>query len=352
MKISANYTFNNQTINYKGKSNIFRPFFLRELKKDSFEKTTTSTQSNKVSSQTSEKEIRAIYNEVFDKVLEYTPILKKLNIQKPQLTFNENLDAWAAYDFPSNTIELSTTLKENMYAFEAYNEKEDLSYATVAFKETLDEFLPKLKEQYGKIETTILNKEEKELILKGILIHELRHWTQEHILASTKGCQAPYKRKLELIKPIITAHEELVEIAKKEKLGRKNINAYKARLANARKKYCYILNYSPKEVLDENFKLSASIDLSDNEYWSIKEHFLPACLRYKNSDDNEYNSNPTEIDAFYYQAQFMFKEAMSKNMLGKIRSNVLQAILTKSVSKGFSSLESLEEHGYPSLFNG
>ena len=345
MKINNFRPIFHNTICFKGKDKSSSPFRLRQLKTDVFERTTSLINKNKkVQEDSAEIEIKKTYDEVFSKICSHIPVVKKLRITKPKLVFRENPKATAAYNFPSNTIEIDPAYKEDLYAYQIFDKDGNLIDCGISFKNKIKKSFSKDKKINCKM--IKLNPDEKKLYLKSILAHELRHWAQDHILASTKGCQEPYNYRINLINSLLSAIEELIEIAKANKSLNQNLKQYQTMLDESRKNNAYILGYAPKEFLDEDFMLETSILPYETKYWSIKDHFLPAALRYSNSDEKEYSSNPLEIDAYYFQAEFMSDEKDSK---ADIREDIFLAMMCNSIEKGFEAIEKIEEFGYPPL---
>jgi len=323
-----------KTIEFKSKKKTGNFFNLHQLKTDVFQKTASKFDVlPKTDCLLGEAEINKLYDEVFDEILEDIPILKELGAKKPKLVLRDDITSRASYDFPSNTIELNAAFKGDLYAYQVCDEVGAFD-CEIGFEDVKK--LTKLKMKSAKFDIIKLNSEEKELYLKSILAHELRHWAQEHITISTKGCQEPYYKKLQIANELMQIIEELAMLTK---ISPKQVEKPKLDLE-------YILNYKPKVVLDEDYKLSVLVDESQKRYWSIKKHFLPASLRYSNSDEKEYATNPTEIDAYCYQAEFLLS---NKNKSLNVRNDVFGAMIVDSIEKGWLFAKAIEQFGYPPL---
>ena len=336
---------------FKGKTeNNNKSFSLKRLTSDVFQKTTDSiekTKRNKLLK--SNGEIGQYYNEVFDKILMDVPVMKLLGVEKPKLIFNDKMEANAAYDFTSNTIELNPIYQEDFFACFEYGENDELQNCGIYNRTDFEGSLEQIKARSAGYQIRKLTPEEKELHIKSILVHELRHWTQEHIIASTKGCQEPYERRLGKVKELINTLEEIIIVLKENGAPRQKIKEYQAKLADAKKQHSYILSYKPKVVLSEDYKLPVSALPYENQYWSVKDHLLKAALSYSNSDDAQYSTNPKEIDAYNYQADYIVIEESKPNT--KVRAKVVEAMLMGCAKNGFSAMERLEEFGYPPLLS-
>ena len=346
MKIQSYQPIKYSPIYFQANNN--KGFNLRQLARDVFQRTTTQPDAVKqTGSEISKKEIIAIYNEAFNFTLDHNPVMKKLDIQKPKLTFVDLGNSDACYDFYSNTIKIGTKYNEDLYAYAGYDENNELIGVGIALKDTIDNGLLQLKAKADKFRVYKLNPDEKKLYIKSVLVHELRHWTQEHLLASTKGCEEHIEYRLDLIKKMTKTYEEAIQLCESSGYKERAKN-FKAALKQTATEYRYITNYKPKRILDEDFTLRTSCSFLENRYWSLKDHLLPASLCYKNSDDNEYKRNPIEIDAFNYQAEFLTDEQFS-NRTKNIRDEVFVPMFLSSAIHGGVCLDNIVQYGYPPL---
>lgn len=345
MKVSNLQNINYRSIIFSGKNKTSKPFNLRQLKADVFQRTISKTE--KVNHVKTEKEINKLYDEAFDFVATHMPIIKEMEAERPKLVFRSNMDATAAYDFPQNIIELNSSLKEDMFAFQIFDSYNDIVDCFVCTKRKMKKITAQLETESTNYKIIKLNPEEKTLCVTSALAHELRHWAQEHILVSTQGCQEPYQHKLDTVNEIIDSIQEILDYSEKYKLSSKDIRTYRKKLEEVKKQYSYILNYKPQIIFDEKQKLPLSIIPWGAQYWSIKDHFLPAALSYSNSNESEYSTNASEIDAYYFQSEYIIYNNKEKN--SSVREEVLQAILYDNIRKGFFASEKIEEFGYPPL---
>ena len=346
MKIQSYQPIKYNPINFQARNN--KSFSLKQLTRDVFQRTFPTKKAESAYLGLNEKDIMEIYDEVFEKTLKHNPIAKELNFEKPKLAFVDLGNSDACYDFFSNTINIGSKYKEEHFAYQAFDEKGMLINTSVISKNYLDSSLDLIKQISSDFQVYKLNPQEQRLYLKSVLAHELRHWVQEHVLASTMGCEEHYDYRVNLINQMISSLEELVECAKQVKSKKKDVKTYEERLAKAKKDYSYILNFKANRVLDENYNFKTSFTSFEDRYWSVKNHLLPASIKYKNSDDNEYAQNPIEIDAFYYQGEFLMEEKTSRNIKG-VRQEVFEAMLLSNAAKGYVKLENIEDYGYPPL---
>jgi len=355
MKIISYQAIKNTEPNFKNKNKTHSSFRLRQLSKDVFQKSTPSTEKcEKTNTNLSEKELNRIYDEVFEEVLRETPVLKKINAQKPKLFFKRikhskknPLEVLANYNVYTNTICMSSDFKKNAYAFEAFNENGECVLADIIFKLPLKK--KTMTTQDGEklnCKYTKLTAEEKRMLIKSSLIHELRHWMQYQLLFSTSGCEKTYEELTAPIKELRELLNTAITINKDSQKQKENRKLEKILKTND-KEYTYILNCEHTPVLSEDFKIKASMLPNENKYWSIKEHFLPASLDYNTSDNEKYESNAIEIDAYFYQSNYLVQNYSANP---NIRENVFLAMLVPKIARGELVIEKLEEFGYPPLY--
>lgn len=349
MKIDSYNTLNHIPIYFRGKNKFLKPKIFQKQKADTFEKTTSSVQKcQKTTASLSEEDrINQFYNEVFDKILFENPIMNQVNSQKPSLVFKDDMNSNATYDFTTNSLELNSKFKKDLYAFLEYDDEGEITYCDIFFEDSIKNEIKSAKANKSKYEAFRLNQTEKELYIKSILAHELRHWIQEHILVSTQNCQDVFDYKFETTSEIIEIIKHAISILRNLDMPENKIETWENKLKEANESYSYILNYKVQIIFSENQTLKLALSSQNNKFWSIKKHLLPAFLKYNNSCEKEYETNPTEIDAYNFQTEFLFKEYLNNSK--NIREKAFQAMSTISIGICFSHLEKLEEHGYPPL---
>ena len=266
-------------------------------------------QSSPVSSTWNNKRIEAIYDKTYEAVMAQNPITQELNIKKPALNFKnpdeKEEDTIASYrtgmgeiavyagNFLANDIYLCKFTDEN-------NEPVDIKIST---REDIDKYLQNPSEY--KLTTDKLTDSEKELYISSIFAHELRHCIQKHLIASTDGCKDEYKKELEDYKKTL---EELTSL-KKELAEAKGEPYVSSDDDEDLKKLNYGLNYKPKKIFDRNMTFKYSLLPSDNRYWSVNDHLHALSSKKKEDYDNNYYSDPLEIDAYNYEREFMLTQA-------------------------------------------
>ena len=280
-----------------------------------------------------ENYLNALYDEVYDDVIkqnvEINPVIGELNLQKPTLVIGDMEDDCeeASYIFPSNTIILQEkVLKKDVAAiyYEAEGEKYILQMTTT---DKLNNLMNEYKEKYPemKLSPVILNDKEKEMLIKNSFAHEIRHFIQWHLVASTEGCEDvinEYRERAVELRKLFTEIEELGKnVSEKDKLA-----------CNSD----YIDNYKPKKVLPEDTKIKFSVLEDDTRQISVKDGFRAGFLMQGPSDNDEdkelqYLSLTDEIDAFNYEAEYMqthLQNAKKGARKGLLQDIVLYEILT------------------------
>lgn len=315
-------------------------------------------------------QIAALYDKVFNEFRENNPILEELNYTKPELVFKEKEDLGAAsYNFTSNTLEITHSLFGDRFIAVYKDEQGRKADIATGTKEEVESFVQNKKEQGYNYEVIKMNKDEKELFLSSAIAHELRHSLQHHLVASTKGCQKaidenfnePTKRLNEVAKELydsykksnIKSQAELDEFNKGLIEGGaepefKTFDELQEYLNNPVEKIDYSINYKPKKLLSEDTELKLSSSNEDNTAWSVKEQLLAGIIAITSEETSEieYLAQPTEVDAYYYQFEYLAKH--SKNN-PNIRKEVADALIEEYFAKYYDGRCAMEECGYSPL---
>jgi len=254
------------------------------------------------------KRIEDIYNRTYNTVMAQNPIVNELNLTKPKLNFypdnSTNERTLLSYMGGVNEIKVQDKdfFTDKCYLCMINDKNGEVVDVQVLTQQKADNYLK--KHPNCTLTKTELNDSEKELYISSLLAHELRHCIQAHLLSSTKGCMDEYKgRFIEYEKSLRQMVELKKELAKME--GRAYIPSCEDEELN---KLGYGLNYVPKKIFDENILFKYSILPSDNRYWSVKNHFLPAGKKIQGGE-KEYYGSPLEIDASNYELEFFITEA-------------------------------------------
>lgn len=326
---------------------------LTQPTKDIFEKNIQNIKQTKQVNKP--KNYDELFEETYKEFLKQNPMFEELQIPKPKLGYSvDRSTSEAQYDFGENKIYINKErLDEDTYIVVIKNyENQDMPMDVVPKSglETIRKIYEKELPKGSYIEYIKLTQEEKELWQKSCIAHELRHCLQNHLTASLKNNQS---KTLVVIKELLQAEEELLRRIEKEQ--GKNSEAYKqeyTKYQNNKEKYSYGLNFTPHKIIDDNTTLPYSFmpDLYPehaNKKWSVKEHFERADKEYDNSDPYIYISSPLEIDAYYYQKEFIMNAARKNSE--KYRDEFIIPSLLMCADIFNRGLSVLEKNSYPPL---
>ena len=278
--------------------------------------------------QWNEAKIQAIFDETYKKVIEQhkqtNPITRDLNLQKPTIKFEEEgLNAAAAYSFCDNTVSISTiNLKEDYYLVALVDKNGEIKNSIVTLpKSQLKQTMTLIGKNYKNTKAIRLTDKEKEVYIKATLAHELRHFIQAHLMASTQDCKDTLAVSYnELYKDIKALQDDL------KADGYENV-------VDLEERFKYSKNYQPKKILDKNSTLKFSLFSDDKRKWSIKDHMLQSELAglkdeiSSNENTEEYLALPQEVDAFNYRYEYLLTQ------LGKYDENFREDIMLAIASE-------------------
>ncbi|MBR2068553.1 MAG: hypothetical protein IJ877_02205 [Candidatus Gastranaerophilales bacterium] len=329
-----------------------------------------------VSGGINEKRIEEIYNQTYETFISQNPIIGELNYTRPKLIISHDKDssADAKYNRITNNISLSANLNKDLFIVGIKDNKGKYVQAQLMSKDSVDTFLELLKGKIpdDNIKVLKLNSQEKEVWLSSAFAHELRHSMQSHLVLSTQGCSEQYKEHLlripkftqakrkeiegfiqqlnwqilqitasplsseqknELLKQITPKKEQLEEYCKKFKT------------ADIKDEDNYLLTYQPKKLLPSDTIMP--IFPGSSSYWSIKDHFAPfKSAGSANGDEKQeiYISDPNEIDAYLYGADFL---SFTDNP--QARQEVIDLLILQNENTAYEGIGLMEKYGYPSL---
>ena len=308
-----------------------------------------------------QKRIEQLYNETFEQAMSLMPHeIQELDIEKPRLFFSQknklHSGTHATYDFVNNSIKIYEQMESDDF-YICYKEDENgllTMFPTVIIGE---EQLEKMGIVQG-THTIKLSTEERNLYIKSVIAHEIRHCIQEHVLASCKSTrnqtnkmysdlQTRFSRIFEsdITKmQVLLRHFKSPEIQDKAQRYIEYYQKCSQDMGNM-----YWKKYKPKKMLDGDFALKFSILDDDNRYFSAKKHFLPA-KRNIPKDNSEgktrYYSNPFEIDAFNFQFEFLLWMQMQSDTTREDVTDLIAANIMDLVKIG---TDNLEKCGYESF---
>ena len=297
----------------------------------------------------SEQKIRHIFDEVYSDVIKTitksNPVLNEIRFKKPEILFSDGEElsqTQASYSFNDNVLNINKKIIDNDYFFICRkDENGSISqiFGNVIFGDDSDLLLGKIKEDVPDAQTVKLTDDVKELYLSSVLAHELRHFVQSHLMASTDECYQIYKEAIyEKKKEIDEASQEIISLSKEIQEIDPEFVTPQIEMTD----FSYALNYKPQKILDKDTTIKFSILPDDTSFLSVRENLLPDEIdglqgigRTDESSYEEYLSSMIEIDAFNFQSEYLLKISGDKNK--EVRNDVLCAL--------YCNLSSLVETG-------
>ena len=342
MKISPINTQIQNKINFYGirEKKIISCAF--SLPKDIFVKSTKKTEENRFNLE----HIKSLYNTVLNDSLKinfYTnPITKDLNLENPQLIIanSSNVFGVAAYNFPSNTISINEKIvNSDLYLLYSEDKKAGNNNTYGIFPEDeLKQEITSCKSLNIKAKTLKLNEKEKEFYIAASLAHEIRHFLQAHLMASTEEISPLYiKEQIDATDKynalIPSYNENLKQIEETVENCRKNgIKVIPAliEILNTQKPKNYVdttyaKNYKPTSLLERNTPFKFSMLPYDYRTITPLDFYNASFEKANNNEDNKsYYANLLEIDAYNHGLEYVF--VTKKKYEASAREIVLDSI--------------------------
>lgn len=294
-----------------------------------------------------ENRLHEIYDTTFEDIMTQTPLSETLNIEKPEIKIfkADETSPKGYYDIHLNTLFFSSRiLEEDCYLITGHPKyNKPTKIYTITPKSSLD-YIPKFAKRGKKI--IKLSDEEKEFYIKGVIVHELRHCIQEHLLLATKSTSSEYLKYLLKTNERIKQQAHILQKNNKPIDACDGFNSYEE-LIEAYDKSSHITDYYPKKLIDDDLVLKFSVDPSDNRYWSTERHILKNALGTLDPVfiGIKYFSSPFEIDANHYAAEFLKQTSLKEHVVTKNREYIIQ----NSLSQADSWMHLLKLCGYPKL---
>ena len=295
-----------------------------------------------------EKLFDETYSETINDMSKTNPIINDLAITKPKLQFedNNNLKNIGGYSFSDNSLKISRNIFDSCeYALISRDRDGNVeNYLGVCSKKNKTTSILQARKKWKNVEAIKLTLEEKNIYIKSVIAHELRHFIQQHIIASTKNCSKIQRESMQKLNLNIIA--QIDKIKEKYLSGVANIGTnINVHLLNELMSYCD--NYMPNVEFDENLAIKYSSFSDDNKYWSVKEHFLESLVIFceKNLGDNNldsYYQSSLEIDAYNYQYEYLVKQ-IPKNK--NVREEVVLSLAVPVLINRNKGLELMDKNG-------
>ena len=159
------------------------------------------------------------YNQVINLVSKTNPIIKDLELNKPQIIIKGYSDSktCGAYSFIDNTISISKDVFDiSSYIIGTVDKDGNIEkYLGLTSEKEKQEKLKKAQQLENNAELIKLSKEEQDIYVKSVFAHEIRHFIQEHLIASTEGCGQLQKDGINNFKnDVKKAREEYINLCK------------------------------------------------------------------------------------------------------------------------------------------
>lgn len=303
-----------------------------------------------------EEKYLALFDDVYDEVVEqntdeYCPDMQKVKLNKPTMKFVEKApveNAEGAYSPLDNSIEIPRyVIDEDYFSYFVKSENDDDSfYADALRKGKFDEKIKYYQENHPNGQIIEFTDKEKELYLSGLMAHEIRHFLQKHLIASTKGTGKKAKK---------------IWVKKSDKIitNLKNLELMKAWRAQLKgeeyeiQRYGepYFKTYEPDEPLKKDAKIRFSLYADDERYISAKEFLKSEIYTQKNKQKMQENgvnyayfANLQEIDAYNYGFEYLLSKMLTEAK--NVRIDMLPTASYWQKQQSDMGLEYLQKRGY------
>ena len=295
-----------------------------------------------------EQKLQMLFNEVFDESVrimsKINPDIKHLNLPKPNLIIEDysTSEKGGTYNFSDNTISITKSLLDDTeYLVCTVDENGEVSsYIGMSSKKNSKLNLEKAKMINPNAQLLKLTDKERDIYIKAVFSHEIRHFIQNHLIASTTNCGEIQKKGLdECLEKLKEAQKKYIDACKECGV---EPEADLIKSGNN-----YYQKYQPRQLLPEDTELKFSLFSDDKRYLSVKNHLLPSQLatnigKGTSEFDDEYYSNTLEIDAYNFEKEYLYIQAA--NTIGTRETVILAFTIPpeNSIRKG---IELMQEKG-------
>lgn len=266
---------------------------------------------------TKEQKVQKLYDETYNEVLleikRSNPIISEMNLPKPtmRITDFEDDQQGTAYNFSDNEILLPKDYDKDLNLFISKNTDGTIERLGKADKEDIEKIKEGLeKEGYKNVEVIKFTQSELDFKIKETIAHELRHYFQQHLIASTKTASKMQTNKLSSVYDrLAESKQNYIDVCKKEGIEPEKEFA-EAKIPTYWKKY------KPKKMFNENLTIKYTADKNDKRLWSVTDDFYSYSEDLMSKDDTEenYYGRPTEIDAYNFEYEYINKFAQNYNV--------------------------------------
>lgn len=257
---------------------------------------------------------KSVYDSVYDEIIydmaRTNPLILTLNLNKPSLRLisdedrkKYNFSGVASYNYTENIIQINDNFDQRTFVFIEKNENGSISEYYIVNEEEYEELKQSLISKNRLFDVFELSDEEIEFSLKATLAHELRHYIQEHLVASLSASGDKIRNKyLEEYLSFEKNKFDYIESCKQE-------NKIPDLKVISQSLPTYWIEYIPNKIA-ENSLFKFTSNTNDNRYWSITDDFANLSRKLSgrtNEDFMYYYGRPTEIDAYNYELEYYKK---------------------------------------------
>ena len=151
---------------------------------------------NLITQITNKQKIQKLYDEAYTDILDFmtkaNPVISKLNLTKPDFQVEKFKDPkkGGGYGFADNCIKIAEDIFDNCaYMIGTVDATGEIDgFMGLSSKEDKDRRLAECKKVDPNATLIELTDEEKEIYVKSAIAHEIRHFVQNHLIASTQNC--------------------------------------------------------------------------------------------------------------------------------------------------------------------
>lgn len=301
---------------------------------------------------TNKQRLQNLYNQTYDNTLRLitrvNPVVGELKLPKPEFRVEKFDDPQkgGGYGFADNCI----TIAEDMFDYCSYIigttdvNGEIESFIGFASENNKNEKLKEARNSTPNASLIKLTEEEKDIYVQSAIAHELRHFVQNHLIASTQNCGEIQKAGFD---GFLKATKDELAKAKKEYLQACKEAGITPDPEIIKEDTQYYETYTPKKLLPENTTLKFSCFSDDNRRLSVKDHLLKSQLDatqgkgIKNYDD-DYHSSTLEIDAYNFQYEYLLFTAVTNQ---NSRKDVITALSLYPCTNRDEGLEIMNRKG-------
>lgn len=301
---------------------------------------------------TNKQRLQNLYNRTYDDTLRLitrvNPVVSELKLQKPEFRIEKFDDPQkgGGYGFADNCI----TIAEDMFDYCSYiiGTTDEIgkidSFIGFASENNKNEKIKEARNSTPNATLIKLTEEEKDIYVQSAIVHELRHFVQNHLIASTKNCGEIQKAGFDGF--LKTVKDELAKV-KEEYIQACKEAGITPDPEIIKEDTQYYETYTPKKLLLENTTLKFSCFSDDNRRLSVKNHLLKSQIdatqgKGIKSYDDDYHSSALEIDAYNFQYEYLlFTAVTNKN----VRKDVITALSLYPCMNRDDGLEIMNKRG-------